>query len=150
MANSYYWVYEHICFSTKERMPLLIPEVRKELFAYLVGGIKSQNCFPIIVGGFRKHVHLLVRKNPSCTTAELVKEIKRTSSKWLKDKGVGYGKFNWQAGYGAFSVSHWDLEKVRGYIENQETHHSKMSWEEEYRKLLIKHGVEFDERYVLD
>jgi putative transposase len=150
MAHSYYQVYEHICFSVKDRLPLLTPEIRKELFAYLAGGVKNQNCFPVIVGGYREHVHLPIRKTAACATSDLVKEWKRISTYWLREKGVGYGKFSWQAGYGAFSISHWDVEKVKDYIENQETHHAHMGWEDEYRKLLVKHGVEFDERYILD
>lgn len=137
MANTYYGVYEHIVFSTKNRSRVLTPAICADLFAYLAGTVKNQGCQLIIIGGFRNHIHLLVRKRNTLLTSDLVKELKRTSSSWLKKKGVAYGKFSWQVGYGAFSVSYWDLNKIKAYIKNQEIHHSKMSWEDEYRKLLI-------------
>lgn len=150
MANTYYSVYEHIVFSTKNRIRVFTPEIRRELFAYIAGGIKKQKCQALIVGGYWDHVHMLVHKRSTLLTSDLVKEIKRTSSKWLKEKGVAYGKFGWQIGYGAFSVSYWDLKKIIAYIKEQEKHHQRMKWEDEYRKLLKRHGVAFDERYYLD
>jgi len=150
MANTYYAVYEHIAFSTKARVAALSDAIRPDLFAYLAGTLKNQGCFPLIIGGLSEHVHLLIRKRGTLLTSDLVKEIKRSSSIWLKKHGAACGKFSWQVGYGAFSVSYWDLEKIRVYIANQEEHHRHMTWEEEYRKLLKKHGVEFDERYFLD
>jgi putative transposase len=150
MANSYHAVYEHIVFSTKNRQPWLMADLRPDLFAYLAGAIKNQSCHPLLVGGFENHVHILLRRHATVLTPDLVKEIKRTSSQWLSGMGVARGRFHWQAGYGAFSVSYWDLEKIKRYVADQAEHHRKMSWEDEYRKLLIKHGVEFDERYFLD
>jgi putative transposase len=150
VADTYYSVYEHIVFATKNRIRVFAPEIRKELFAYIAGAIKNQGCEVLIVGGFWDHVHILVHKRATILTSDLVKEIKRTSSRWLKEKGVAYGKFSWQIGYGAFSVSFWDVEKIRTYIREQEKHHQKMGWGDEYRKLLKRHGVAFDERYFLD
>ena len=150
MANTYYSVYEHIVFGTKSRMKVLTPQIREELFPYLATAIKNQGCQAIIVGGFYEHIHLLVHKKSTLLTSDLVKEIKRTSSMWLKEKGVAYGKFSWQIGYGAFSVSFWDLNKIVSYIKDQDKHHQRMKWEDEYRKLLKKHGIDFDEKYYLD
>lgn len=150
MAHTYYAVYEHICFSTKNRVDALQGEFRAQAFQFLGGSVKSQGCILLIVGGMGDHVHLLVRKKSTLPTPDLVKEIKRTSSTWLSDKGVPEGRFHWQIGYGAFSISYWDVEKIRKYIDNQEQHHQKVDWATEYRKLLIKHGVEFDEQYYLD
>jgi putative transposase len=150
MANTYYSVYEHIVFSVKKRVRVLSPKIRKELFSYVAGAIGNLGCFPLIVGGWWDHVHILVRKRSTVLTSDLVKEIKRTSSKWLKGKGVAYGKFSWQVGYGAFSISFWDVDKIIAYIDQQEKHHEKMRCEDEYRKLLKRHGVKFDERYFLD
>ena len=150
MANTYYSVYEHIVFSTKNRMRVFTPQIREKVFAYLSGAIKNQGCKALIVGGFWDHIHIVVHKRSTLLTGDLVKEIKRTSSKWLKEKGVAYGKFSWQIGYGAFSVSFWDLDKIIKYIKEQEKHHQKMRWEDEYRKLLKKHGIEYDERYFLE
>lgn len=150
MANTYYSVYEHIVFGTKSRMKVLTPQIREELFPYLAKAIRNQGCQAIIVGGFYEHIHLLVHKKSTLLTSDLVKEIKRTSSMWLKEKGVAYGKFSWQIGYGAFSVSFWDLNKIVSYIKDQDKHHQKMKWEDEYCKLLKKHGIDFDEKYYLD
>lgn len=150
MANTYYSVYEHIAFTTKRRIRVLTPKVRKELFSYIAGAIKNHGCFPLIIGGWLDHIHILVNKRSTVLTSDLVKEVKRTSSKWLKAKGVAYGKFSWQVGYGAFSISFWDVDKIIRYIEQQEKHHEKMRSEDEYRKLLTRRGVKFDERYFLD
>ena len=150
MANSYYSVYEHIVFSTKHRMDWLFPEIAPEVHAYLGGGVRDWDCIPLIVGGTANHVHLLVRKKSTIASADLIKEIKRSSSAWLNERGVARGNFHWQDGYGAFSISYWDVDKIVKYISNQEAHHRRMNWEDEFRKLLVKHGVEFDERYYLD
>ena len=150
MANSYYSVYEHIVFSTKERANVLTQEIRPQLFAYFAGALREQGCLPLIVGGMSNHVHMLVRKKSDLASSDLIRDIKRSSSKWLNSQRVAQGKFHWQDGYGAFSISHWDIQKIEIYIRNQETHHRRMSWEVEFRKLLIKHGVEFDEKYYLD
>ncbi|MBN1866455.1 IS200/IS605 family transposase [Candidatus Sumerlaeota bacterium] len=150
MANSYYAVYEHIVFSTKERVNVLTQEIRPQLFGYFAGAIREQGCFPLIVGGMPNHVHLLLRKRSDLASSNLIRDIKRSSSKWLNTGRVIEGEFHWQDGYGAFSVSYWDLKKIEAYIRSQETHHRRMSWEVEFRKLSVKHGVEFDEKYYLD
>ncbi len=150
MANTYYAVYVHIVFSTKNRERWLSDRVCAELFPYLGGIVTHQKCLPITVGGYTNHVHILTRTRATTLVAEIVKEAKRGSTSWLNEHGVAYGKFSWQIGYGAFSVSYWDLEKVKLYIQNQKEHHKVMSWEEEYKKLLNKHGIDFDERYFLD
>jgi len=150
MANSYYSVYEHIVFSTKHREPWLNHEISPQLHQYLGGSVNQQECQSLIVSGTSNHVHLLLRKKSTIASADLVKEIKRSSAAWLSSQGIAHGKFHWQDGFGAFSISCWDLEKIRSYILNQERHHQRMSWETEFRKLLIKHGETFDERYSLD
>ena len=106
MEHTYYSVYEHIVFSTKHRMRVLSTEIQPELFAYLAGGVKNQGCEVLVVGGELEHVHLLVRKSNTLLTGDLVKEIKRTSSKWMKGKHITLRNFGWQSGYGAFSVSY--------------------------------------------
>ena len=150
MANSFFSDYKHIVFSTKHREHWLQPDIMPEVHRYLGGAIKEHGCIPLIVGGVTNHVHILARMKNDLLTKDLVKEIKRTSTNWLNAKGIAWGKFHWQDGYGAFSISYWDVEKIRAYIENQEEHHRRMTWEEELHKLLVKHGVEFDERYYLD
>jgi len=102
------------------------------------------------VGGTDDHVHILCNLSRTETLAKVIGETKRTSSKWIKTKGKGFGNFQWQNGYGAFSVSRSRLEEARRYIVNQDQHHKKMTFQEEFRALLKKQGIEFDERYVWD
>jgi len=135
MPQSLSAVFIHLVFSTKERRPYLRDtETREALHAYL-GGIS------------KTLVHLLARLGRTMTQAEWVKELKRVSSLWLKEKGES---IQWQGGYAAFSVSQSNLDRVRRYIEDQPAHHRKLSFQDELRALLRKHDVEFDERYVWD
>ncbi len=150
MTHTYYQSYEHIVFSTKNRLRYLHDEVQLEVFPYLATAIRNQGCMCLIVGGAEDHIHLLVRRSGHLLTCDLVKEIKRTSTLWLKQKGGSTADFGWQSGYGGFSVSYSNLDKVMHYIQTQKKHHAKMSWEEEYRLLLEKNGVEYDPRYYLD
>jgi REP element-mobilizing transposase RayT len=92
----------------------------------------------------------MARRSNQILTADLMKEIKRSATLWMKSNNHAPAAFRWQEGYGAFSVSYWDVEKIAQYIKNQKEHHKKMSWEDEYRKLLKKHGVEYDEKYLWD
>jgi REP element-mobilizing transposase RayT len=149
-GHSFYHVFEHIVFSTKDRMALITPAVEKELHSYLAATIRNMGCECWKIGGRIEHVHILVRKSSTLLTPELIKEVKRSSSKWIKTKGEAWRDFHWQRGYGAFSVSYSLLENVRQYIVNQPKHHQNITWEDEFRALLIKNGIEFDERYFLD
>ena len=138
----------HTVFSTKHREPFLSnSEIQQETFAYLGGCAKSLDCFPLIVGGHVDHVHLLTSLSRTLTQAEFVKEVKRNSSLWFKDRW-GIEEFAWQKGYGIFSVSQSRVSDVKRYIEGQEKHHQTVSFKVEFRKLLDRHGIEFDERYV--
>ena len=150
MAHSYYAVYEHITFSTKSRIPCLDETLQPILFAYLAQAATNQGCRCVKAGGYREHVHLLVLKSRTLLTADLVKEIKRISSGWVKRQKPALRGFAWQEGYGAFSVIYSQLGRVRTYIEGQAEHHRKITWEEEFRGLLKRHGIEFDERFVFD
>jgi REP-associated tyrosine transposase len=149
MAHSFYSCYEHMVFSSKNRTPFLTAENSREIFSYLAGAIQNMGCHCLLVGGHHEHVHLLYRKSSTILTMDLVKELKRQSAISLKDQGLVVPGFSWQTGYGAFSISHWDVENIRHYIANQESHHHVKSWEEELRELLEKHGVEYDERFFL-
>lgn len=151
MPQSLSIVYLHLVFSTKDRQPFLRDkEVRDELHSYLGGVSKQLDCPPVIVGGVEDHVHLLCRFGRSISQADWVKELKRVSNLWLKQKGRDYADFQWQAGYADFSVSQSNLEQVTRYIANQEEHHKKMGFQDELRGLLKKHNQEWDERYVWD
>ena len=141
----------HIVFSTKERRALFqTPDLRDEMHRYLAGVSAKLNCPAIIVGGATDYVHLLANQSRTITLAEWVKELKRVSSLSAKEKSPEWGLFQWQAGYGAFSVSQSQRERVRRYIGSQEEHHRRFSYQDELRLLLKKHGIAFDEQYVWD
>ena len=151
MPQSLSAVYIHLAFSTKERQAFLRDKtVRDALHAYLGGISKQLECPPILIGGVEDHVHVLARFGRTITQAEWVKELKRVSNLWLKDKGREWADFQWQGGYAAFSVSQSNLAQVTEYIANQEEHHREQTFQDELRALLRKHDVEFDERYVWD
>ena len=151
MSQSLANVLVHIVFSTKNRYPFLIqPNIRKEMHAYLGGACKNLGCPVLAVGGVADHVHLLCALSRTSSIADIVREIKQGSSKWIKTKGVVHSKFAWQGGYGAFSVSQSQVQRVRTYIERQEDHHRKKAFQDEYRTFLKMHSIEYDERYLWD
>ncbi len=141
----------HVVFSTKNRVPFLRDvELRTRLHAYMAGVLQNIGCEPIVIGGVEDHVHILCNLSRTVTIAGLVEEVKKTPSKWMKEQGPAYHDFFWQGGYGAFSVSASNVERVRAYVATQEEHHRKVSFQDEFRALCHKHGVEIDERYVWD
>src|SRR5262245_14272635 len=151
MPQSLSAVYIHLVFSTKNRYPFLRdPDTRAQLHAQLGGISKALGCAPIQIGGVEDHVHVLARLSRTITQAEWVKELKRVSNAWLKERGRDFADFEWQGGYAAFSVSQSNLEQVKQYIAAQEEHHQKMNFQDELRALLRKHEVEWDEKYVWD
>jgi putative transposase len=145
--------YVHIVFSTKDRVPLVQDAgLRTELFRYLGGLCREHESPPLEVGGVADHVHLLVRLGKSVSVAELVRDLKRASSHWIKPKSSDpyVQDFHWQAGYGAFSLSPSHLEAAREYVRNQEEHHRQESFQDELRRLCRKYGIEIDERFAWD
>jgi REP element-mobilizing transposase RayT len=149
MSQSLSAVYLHLVFSTKERQPFLSDaDVRNQVHAYLGGILKELGCMPVLAGGVEDHVHLLASQSRTISQADWVKELKRASSLWLKKQGWPFRDFAWQAGYGVFSVSVSNVEVVREYIARQEEHHRKATFQNEYRAMLKKHGVAWDEKYV--
>ncbi len=144
-------IYVHIIFSTKDRFAFLTEmDIRQKLYGYLTGTLKQMGSDVYIVGGTADHTHILCTLPKNEAVPKFIGEMKRSSSKWIKPKGGIYTKFAWQRGYGAFSISQSDLQRVYEYILNQEEHHRKMSFQEEFRKFLERYEVEFDERYVWD
>ncbi|MBN8646178.1 MAG: IS200/IS605 family transposase [Planctomycetes bacterium] len=137
----------HIVFSTKNREPFILVSIALRLHAYLGGIARSRKCEPVAVGGVEDHVHLLIGVHPSIALADLVRDLKANSSKWMHDD-VGVRNFAWQSGYGAFSVSRDHAEGVTAYIRNQREHHATVDFKGEFLAFLDKHIVEFDERYV--
>jgi putative transposase len=151
MPQSLAQVYLHLVFSTKDRRPLLQDNaIREELHKYLAGICNNLECPALQVGGVADHVHVLCRLGRTTSISGLIKELKVESSKWTKTKATTLAEFHWQNGYGAFSVSPGHVEALRQYIVNQEEHHKTETFQEEFRRLLTKYGLEWDERYVWD
>ncbi len=151
MPQSLSTVYLHAVFSTKERRQFLQePALRAPLYEFLGGISRRLNCPSIIAGGTSDHIHQLIRFDRTITQAEWIKEIKRVSSVWIKQREPRLRGFAWQAGYGMFSVSPVDLDIVKQYIANQEEHHRNVTFQDEFRAMLKQHGLEWDERYVWD
>ena len=141
----------HTVFSTKNREPFLTTsELRSGTYAYLGGVVKTLKCHPIKIGGVADHVHLLTTLARAITVAEFVKELKRVSTNWIQIQEVVQERFHWQAGYAAFSVGRSEIRDVEAYIDSQEEHHQNITFQDEYRRLLREHNVEYDERYLWD
>jgi len=151
MPQSLARVVLHVVFSTKNRVPFLRDAaVRARMHAYLAGVLQHIGCNPILVNGVEDHVHILCNLSRTVPIAQLVEEAKKATSKWMKEQGPEYRDFFWQGGYGAFSVSQSKVEPVRAYVARQEEHHHKVTFQDEFRALCRKHGIEIDERYVWD
>ena len=138
----------HLIFSTKQRKPLIAPDIRADLFAYLGGIVRELRSTALIVNGTCDHVHMLIRIRPANSIAELARIVKANSSGWIR-KG-GHPEFAWQSGYGVFSVSESGIPAVTKYIANQDEHHKTRSFQEEFVAFLKKNKVAYDERYVWD
>lgn len=151
MPQSHARIVVHIAFSTKNRFPFLKDaELRNRLHAFMAGVLKKIHCEPILINGTEDHVHVLCNFSRTITVANLIEELKTSPSKWIKEQGPEYRRFHWQKGYGAFSVSQSNVDRVRAYVAAQEKHHSKISFQDEFRALCKKHQLEIDERYVWD
>ena len=151
MAQSLSRLWTHLIFSTKERFPFLRDKtIRGDMHAYLATVLRSHDCETLIINGCSDHVHALFALSRKYAISTIVKEVKRTSSAWVKEIAPPLGKFHWQNGYGAFSVSQSHVGRVCRYIENQERHHQRTTFQDEYREFLRKYQIKFDERYVWD
>ncbi|MCW1922720.1 IS200/IS605 family transposase [Luteolibacter arcticus] len=148
MPQSLARILVHVVFSTKNREPVLSPEIRPHLFGYLATVGRDLGCEVFRVGGVADHVHLAIDLGRTVTIANFVQKVKQTSSGWLKEQEGGPRHFEWQTGYGSFSVGQSQLEALLNYVSNQEEHHRKITFQDEYRALLKKYGVDVDERYV--
>ena len=149
MANSYTRVIFHCIWSTKSRQKLISAEWESNLWSYISGIALNHGIHPIQIGGFDDHIHALVEPNKNMNLPEILQVLKTPSSNWVNKSGYVTGKFNWQIGYGVFSVSPRGVSNVANYIQNQRKHHAHKSFEEEYRELMRWHGVDFDEKYLL-
>ncbi len=151
MPQSLAQIYLHIVFSTKNRTPFLKDKkLRDDLHAYKAGICKNLDSPALIIGGFEDHVHLLCRHSKNLEVSDFLLELKRDSSKRAKTQAAALGDFHWQAGYGVFSVSPAHVDPLKQYIADQERHHQRETFQDEFRRLCRKYGVEIDERYVWD
>jgi REP element-mobilizing transposase RayT len=150
MPQSFALIIVHLVFSTKDRAPILAAPVRSALHAYLATVARNAGCECFRVGGVANHVHLAISLSRITTTAKMVEELKTSSSKWLKTQSPALAAFAWQRGYAAFSVGPSDLAALRNYIDTQEIHHHKQTFEDEPRAFLTKYGIEHDELYMWD
>ena len=150
MSQSFSQVYVHITFSTKNRYPFIDNDIKQELWSYLGGICKELECNPIRVGGDCDHIHICCLLSKKITQMQLLESIKSSSSKWIKTKGVKYDKFYWQKGYGIFSVNPSELDIVTAYIDSQEEHHKKQTFQKELLAFLKKYKINYDERYLWD
>ncbi|MCI0331990.1 MAG: IS200/IS605 family transposase [Planctomycetes bacterium] len=151
MSQSLAQIYIHIVFSTKNRQPFLKDRAfRERTHAYLKGICENQGSPSLRVGGVEDHVHILCRLSKTLDVSTLIRELKRDSSKWIKETNALLADFYWQQGYGAFSVSPSHVPGLDEYIGNQDDHHRHESYQDEFRRLCKKYGIEIDERYVWD
>jgi REP element-mobilizing transposase RayT len=149
MPSSYTSLSYHIVFSTKYRERALTDPIRIETYKYIVGIVKNRQSHVIEIGGVEDHIHILTSCSPTLALADFIRDIKANSSKWLhEDKGLK--QFQWQTGYGAFTVSYSQIEAVRHYIATQAEHHRGRSFEDEFRTMLRLHHIEFDEQYLFE
>ncbi|MBP6303067.1 MAG: IS200/IS605 family transposase [Bacteroidia bacterium] len=150
MAGTYSQIYIQVVFAVKGRENLMRKEWRTEVHKYISGIIKAKEQKPIIVNGVGDHIHCFIGLKPSMALSDLVRDIKNNSSKFINEQGWVKGKFSWQEGYGAFSYAHSQIEQVYQYILNQEQHHSKRSFKEEYLDFLAKFEIDHKTEYLFD
>lgn len=151
MSQSLAQIYVHIVFSTKNREPFLTDRAfRQRLHAYLKGICENQGSPSLRIGGVEDHVHILCRLSKTLDVSTLVRELKRDSPKWVKENDPRLAEFHWQNGYGAFSVSPGHIDALINYIIAQEEHHRHETFQDEFRRLCKKYGIEIDERYCWD
>lgn len=148
MGQSLHQAYAHLIFSTKDRQNLIHGEIEQKLYSYLGGIIRDLKASLLAVNGMPDHVHLLIRVNKNVADSEFMKQLKGSSSKWMSEQGEK--GFQWQSGYGWFSVGPKDLDLAKGYLAKQKEHHKVTSFQDECRRFFKEYAVEFDERYVWD
>ncbi len=150
MASTYSQIYIQAVVVVKGRECLIQPVWKQELYAYMAGIIKAKGQKPIIINGVADHVHIFFGLKPTMAIADLMRDVKNNSTNYINKKGWVRGKFAWQAGYGAFSYSHSQIDRVYQYIQRQEEHHQKQTFRSEYLALLQKFEVPYEEQYLFD
>jgi len=148
MAQTLVSLLLHVVFSTKNREPLITPEIEPELFAYIGGILRNKESCLLNAGGTADHVHLLVSQSKNTSLSSLMKDVKKDSSSWIKTRGSRFRNFHWQDGYGAFSIGQSQIADLKKYIARQKEHHRKRSFQEELIAFLEEYGIAYDERYL--
>ena len=148
MANTYNQIYLHLVFAVKYRDGVIDKSWRNELYQYIIGLINNRGHKVYAIGGMSDHIHILVSLSQKQSISELVQEVKRASTLWIKEKKYVRCQFAWQEGFGAFSYGKSQIESVASYIQNQEVHHAKHTFREEYISFLQLFGIEYDEKYI--
>jgi REP element-mobilizing transposase RayT len=150
MANTYSQINIHCVFAVKGRENVITKNFREELHKYLWGILKNDGVFPLAVGGWKDHIHIFFELKPDLRISDLMRMLKSTSSKWINENRFVLGKFQWQEGYGAFSYSRSQRDNVIKYIMNQEEHHKRKTFREEYLGLLKNFDVDYKDEYVFE
>ena len=150
MPNTYTQLYIHIIFAVKGREPLVSKQHKEELQKYITGIITNKRQKLIQINTMPNHIHILIGMTPDIALSDLVRDIKANSSKFINKKGWLRGKFEWQTGFAAFTYSHSHLDIVANYIKNQEKHHARLTFREEYLRFLKRFNIPYDERYVFE
>ena len=150
MANTYSQIYIQTVFAVNGRLSLIRPEFKEELYKYITGIVRNQGQKLITINGMRDHVHILIGLKPAMALADLVREVKADSTNFINKNKWVHGRFTWQEGYGAFSYGHSQLDTIIRYIQNQEQHHKRSSFKNEYLTLLRKFDIAFEEKYVFE
>ena len=148
MAQTLVSLLVHIVFSTKNRANLITPDIEPDLYKYISGTLRKMESPCLKIGGTANHLHLLISQSKNIALAFLLEELKKSSSKWIKQQDASFRVFKWQDGYGAFTIGQSNVATLKRYIELQKTHHRRRSFEDELRDLLKKYRVEYDERYI--
>jgi putative transposase len=148
MANTFSQIYIQTVFAVSDRMSLITRDYKEELYKYITGIVRNKGQKLLQINGMSDHLHVLIGLRPAMAIAELVRDIKSDSSDWINRRKLLRGKFAWQEGYGAFSYGHSQLDTIIRYIQNQERHHKRRSFRDEYLTLLKKFEIEFKEEYV--
>ena len=150
MASTFSQIYIQIVFAVKERESLIHQSWEEELYKYISGIIRNKEQKVLAINGMPDHIHILIGMKPSCCLSDLVREIKKSSNEFIKERKFSKYHFQWQEGFGAFSYSHSALDNVISYIQNQKTHHKKQTFKDEYKEFLIKFQVEYKDEYLYD
>ncbi len=148
--NTFTKLYVHCVFTPKGRESLLTDSIREKVHKYIYGIIIEKKCYPVAINGTDDHIHLLIGFPPNIAISDLIRDIKRSSSLFINEQRKSYIRFKWQEGFGGFTVGYRELDKVYNYILNQEIHHSKLTFKDEYLKILKEEGIEYEYEYLFE